>query len=168
MPRRTAMLLVPVLLLTLTMAVTSRRADTLPAGLTDREYWSLIEQLSEPDGYFVSRSGSPDNLLSNEMEVSTVAAALARRVPAGGVYLGVGPEQNFTYIAAIRPRIAFITDIRRGNCRRASPLQGALRDVSQPRRVRRPAVQSYVRAVAAADVHRGAAHDRLHQRQSRP
>ena len=32
-----------------------------------------------------------------------------------GVYLGVGPEQNFTYIAAIRPRIAFITDIRRGN-----------------------------------------------------
>jgi hypothetical protein len=115
MPRRTAMLLVPVLLLTLTMAVTSRRADTLPAALTDREYWSLIERLSEPDGYFVSRSGSPDNLLSNEMEVSTVAAALARRVPAGGVYLGVGPEQNFTYIAAIRPRIAFITDIRRGN-----------------------------------------------------
>jgi hypothetical protein len=32
-----------------------------------------------------------------------------------GVYIGVGPEQNFTYIAAIRPRIAFITDIRRGN-----------------------------------------------------
>jgi hypothetical protein len=115
MPRRTAMLLVPVLLLTLAMAATSRRADTLPAALTDREYWSLIERLSEPDGHFVSRSGSPDNLLSNEMEVSTVAAALARRVPAGGVYLGVGPEQNFTYIAAIRPRIAFITDIRRGN-----------------------------------------------------
>src|SRR4029079_6245094 len=27
----------------------------------------------------------------------------------------VGPEQNFTYIAAMRPRIAFITDIRHGN-----------------------------------------------------
>src|SRR4029079_18538688 len=64
---------------------------------------------------FVSRSGSPDNLLSNEMQVSTVAAALARQMPAAGVYLGVGPEQNFTYIAAIKPRIAFITDIRRGN-----------------------------------------------------
>jgi hypothetical protein len=33
----------------------------------------------------------------------------------GGVYLGVGPEQNFTYIAAMQPRMAFITDIRRGN-----------------------------------------------------
>ena len=47
--------------------------------------------------------------------MSTVAAALATRVKPGGVYLGVGPEQNFTYIAAMRPRIAFITDIRRGN-----------------------------------------------------
>jgi hypothetical protein len=32
---------------------------------------------------------------------------------AGDVYMGVGPEQNFTYIAAIRPRMAFIVDIRR-------------------------------------------------------
>jgi hypothetical protein len=44
-----------------------------------------------------------------------VAAALAREVKPSGVYLGVGPEQNFTYIVAMRPRIAFITDIRRGN-----------------------------------------------------
>ena len=29
--------------------------------------------------------------------------------------MGVGPEQNFTYIAATRPAIAFIVDIRRGN-----------------------------------------------------
>ncbi len=32
-----------------------------------------------------------------------------------GVFLGVGPEQNFTYIAALQPRMAFILDIRRGN-----------------------------------------------------
>jgi hypothetical protein len=31
------------------------------------------------------------------------------------VYLGVGPEQNFTYIVALQPKIAFIVDIRRGN-----------------------------------------------------
>ena len=49
------------------------------------------------------------------MTLSTVAAALSERAKPGGVYLGVGPEQNFTYIAAIRPKIAFITDIRRGN-----------------------------------------------------
>ena len=29
------------------------------------------------------------------------------------MYLGVGPEQNFTYIAAIRPQMAFVIDIRR-------------------------------------------------------
>jgi len=85
-------------------------ADTLPASLSDREFWTLSEQLSEPNGAFQS-----DNLLSNEMGLSTVAAALAFRVRPGGVYLGVGPEQNFTYIAAIRPRMVFITDIRRGN-----------------------------------------------------
>ncbi|HEY7473638.1 MAG TPA: hypothetical protein VH679_01400 [Vicinamibacterales bacterium] len=89
--------------------------DTLPASLSDREFWELSERLSEPDGYFRSNSGSPDNLLSNESQVSTVAGALAQRVKPSGVYLGVGPEQNFTYIAAMRPRIAFITDIRRGN-----------------------------------------------------
>jgi hypothetical protein len=115
MLRRTLPVLVTTLLLTLAVPVVGRRADTLPAALTDREFWSLIEQLSEPNGSFVSRSGSPDNLLSNEMQISTVAAALARQVPPSGVYLGVGPEQNFTYIAAIKPRIAFITDIRRGN-----------------------------------------------------
>jgi hypothetical protein len=95
--------------------VASPATDTLPAALSDGEFWSLTEKLSEPDGYFRSNSGSTDNLLSNENAVSTVAAALSERVKPSGVYLGVGPEQNFTYIAAIRPRIAFITDIRRGN-----------------------------------------------------
>jgi hypothetical protein len=90
-------------------------SDTLPASLTDAEFWSLSEKLSEPDGYFRSNSGSPDNLLSNENTISTVAALMAREVKPSGVYLGVGPEQNFTYIVAMRPRIAFITDIRRGN-----------------------------------------------------
>jgi hypothetical protein len=84
--------------------------DTLPASIPDKEFWALSDQLSEPNGTFQS-----DNLLSNEMTLSTVATALAARAKPGGVYLGVGPEQNFTYIAAIRPKIAFITDVRRGN-----------------------------------------------------
>ncbi len=29
--------------------------------------------------------------------------------------MGVGPEQNFTYIAAVKPAMAFIVDVRRGN-----------------------------------------------------
>src|SRR5215831_1916353 len=97
----------------LTLCLTA--ADTLPAMLSDTEFWSLIERSSEPDGYFRSNSGSTDNLLSNENGLSTAATALSMRPKGSGVYLGVGPEQNFTYIAAMHPRIAFITDIRRGN-----------------------------------------------------
>src|SRR5262249_265604 len=52
---------------------------------------------------------------SNENGLSTAATALSMHPKGSGVYLGVGPEQNFSYIAAMRPRIAFITDIRRGN-----------------------------------------------------
>ena len=89
--------------------------QTLPASLTAKEFWALTERFSEPNGYFRSNSGSPDNLLSNENTLSTVAGQLAQQLKPNGVYLGVGPEQNFTYIAAIRPRLAIITDIRRGN-----------------------------------------------------
>lgn len=89
--------------------------DSLPTELTNRQFWTLIADLSEPGGTFRSNSGSPDNLLSNESGVSTAAGELGRTVKPSGVYLGVGPEQNFSYIAAIRPRIAFVTDIRRGN-----------------------------------------------------
>jgi hypothetical protein len=87
----------------------------LPTQLTNQEFWALSERISEPGGYFRSNSGSTDNLLSNEAVLSSVAGGLLTKVRPGGVYLGVGPEQNFTYIAAITPRIAFITDIRRGN-----------------------------------------------------
>ena len=93
----------------------ARPADTLPASLTDQQFWELTQQFSEPNGYFQSQSGSPDNLLSNENQISSAAAQLAQLVPPSGVYLGVGPEQNFTYIAAMKPRLAIITDIRRGN-----------------------------------------------------
>jgi len=85
-------------------------ADTLPAQLTDAQYWALIEELSEPGGYFRS-----DNLVSNEIYFQSVLNELTARVAPGGVYLGVGPEQNFTYIAALRPKMVFLTDIRRGN-----------------------------------------------------
>jgi hypothetical protein len=81
----------------------------LPNRLSDREFWQLSTGLSEPDGRFQS-----DNLVSNERVFQHVVPALGgmRR---GGVYLGVAPEQNFTYIAALEPRLAFIVDIRRGN-----------------------------------------------------
>ena len=88
----------------------SDAAGSLPERLGDQEFWRLTEEFSEPGGYFRS-----DNLLSNEIWMQSVIPELIRRTQPGGAYLGVGPEQNFTYIAALKPRIAFITDIRRGN-----------------------------------------------------
>jgi hypothetical protein len=85
-------------------------AKSVPAELNDREFWRLVDDFSEPNGYFRS-----DNLLSNENAFQHVIPTLQTSLPAEGVYLGVGPEQNFTYIAALRPKIAFIVDIRRGN-----------------------------------------------------
>jgi len=90
--------------------LTARQATDLPARLTDQEFWRLSQDLSEPDGEFRS-----DNLLSNEMAFAAVVPGLVSRSKPDGVYLGVGPEQNFTYIAALKPRMAIITDIRRGN-----------------------------------------------------
>ena len=84
--------------------------DTLPIRLTDQEFWRMTEEFSEAGGYFRS-----DNLLSNEMWMQSVIPELVQRTKPGGVYMGVGPEQNFTYIAALKPKMAFITDIRRAN-----------------------------------------------------
>jgi hypothetical protein len=82
----------------------------LPSRLTDQEFWQLSESISEPNGAFQS-----DNLLSNELVFPRMVPELVSKTKPGGVYLGVGPEQNFTYMAAMKPRMAFITDIRRGN-----------------------------------------------------
>jgi hypothetical protein len=87
-------------------AAPPRAADTLPSTLSDQEFWRLITTFSEPNGYFRS-----DNLLSNELAYQRVLGDL----PTGGVYMGVGPEQNFTYIVAMKPKLSFIVDIRRGN-----------------------------------------------------
>jgi hypothetical protein len=84
--------------------------DTLPSELSDKDFWSLVTDYSEPDGFFRS-----DNLVSNERTFQEVIPELRKRVLPNGVYLGVGPDQNFTYISALKPRMAFIVDIRRGN-----------------------------------------------------
>src|SRR5947207_8905287 len=85
-------------------------APALPVRLTDREFWRLSTEWSEPNGFFRS-----ENLTSNELLFQHVLTDLAARTRPGDVYLGVGPEQNFTYIAAVKPSMAVIFDIRRGN-----------------------------------------------------
>jgi hypothetical protein len=86
------------------------RAGAAPARLSDQEFWKLSTELSEQDGVFRS-----DNLLSNELNFQYVIPDLLSTSKQGRVYLGVGPEQNFTYIAALKPSMVFIIDIRHGN-----------------------------------------------------
>jgi len=71
---------------------------------------SRIAALSEEPGYF-----DTDNLISNEGSYLHVVTALGRDKIRGGAYIGVGPDQNFSYIASIRPSVAFIIDVRRDN-----------------------------------------------------
>jgi hypothetical protein len=77
---------------------------------TAQSFASRIERLSEDSGDF-----DTDNLISNERSYLDVIPALHASGVSGGAYVGVGPDQNFSYIAQIRPVIAFIVDIRRDN-----------------------------------------------------
>lgn len=74
------------------------------------EFSRLVERLSEGGGFFLS-----DNLVSNETSYLHVLGGLHQLGVSGGAYLGVGPEQNFSYIAAIHPTVALVVDIRRDN-----------------------------------------------------
>lgn len=85
-------------------------AAALPSELSDETFRRMIVEFSEPGGYF-----RYENFLSNERSYQYPIPALKKAAKPGGVYLGVGPEQNFTYIGAIRPQMAFIIDIRRQN-----------------------------------------------------
>jgi hypothetical protein len=82
----------------------------VPAQPRTSPFASAVATLSEPGGYF-----DTDNLISNEWSYQQVLPDLQRRSVHGGAYIGVGPDQNFTYIAAVRPAVAYIVDIRRDN-----------------------------------------------------
>jgi len=89
---------------------TSTVRSTNPDSLTAAEFGALVLRLSAPGGYF-----DTDNLISNEssyLHPLTILDGLGTR---GGAYVGVGPDQNFSYMARVRPNIAFIVDIRRDN-----------------------------------------------------
>src|SRR5205809_705736 len=111
LPRRRAGLVGGVVALLVAAALFAPRvhvaSDTLPRQLSDRAFWEMVVDFSERGGYFRS-----DNLISNERTFQQVIPDLQER-GANGVYVGVGPDQNFTYITALRPPIAFIVDIRR-------------------------------------------------------
>lgn len=106
MRRRGAWLVVGVLLL---LAV-GWNARPRSQALDDDEFSAWVEQCSEAPREFIS-----DNWVSNETDYAEVVRQLTPRLRPGQVYIGVGPEQNFSYIAAMDPAYAFIVDVRRGN-----------------------------------------------------
>ena len=114
MTRRSLLILIALLALTPASGVApleqGRAASRLPAALSGQDFWKLSVELSEPDGFFRS-----DNLVSNEVFMQRIIPDLVKTIRPGRAYLGVGPEQNFTYIAATRPAMAFVIDVRRGN-----------------------------------------------------
>src|SRR5207249_10894798 len=85
-------------------------AEELPKQLSDEAFWHLVTDFSEPGGFFRS-----DNFVSNEATFQWVIPDLKNNSRSGGVYLGVGQDQNFTYIVAKQPKMAFIFEIRRQN-----------------------------------------------------
>ena len=80
------------------------------ATATDSSFAGLVARLSEEGGFFDS-----DNLVSNEATYLHVMGAMRTMGVRGGAYIGVGPEQNFSYIAQVQPSIAYLIDIRRDN-----------------------------------------------------
>src|SRR4051812_13000265 len=96
------------------VAVASPRSDAnaqkIPDHLDDATFWRMMNEMSEPWGVFRS-----ENFVSNETSYQWIIPELQRTVPAGRVYLGVAPDQNFTYMVAMKPSIAFIVDIRHQN-----------------------------------------------------
>ena len=90
-------------------------AEDWPAHLDDAAFWAMVRGFSEPGATFTPVGGyRSDNLVSNERSLQHVIPSLlgVRRF---GAYIGVGPEQNFTYISSLEPTIAFVIDIRREN-----------------------------------------------------
>src|SRR6185369_1242659 len=107
--RRTLARFTIALALSLTVVPTTN-AQGIPERLADSTFWRLMNDYSEPWGVFRS-----ENFVSNETSLQWVIPELQRTVKPGGVYMGVAPDQNFTYILAAKPSIAFIVDIRHQN-----------------------------------------------------
>ncbi len=84
--------------------------DSMAPAMTDAELGGLINAMSEPTGDFPS-----DNFVSNETSYLHVAPSLLDEKMRGKAYVGVGPEQNLTYVAMMRPAMAYVVDIRRQN-----------------------------------------------------
>jgi len=111
--RRTVLKTALLLALSVTAALNcfaQASTPSLPSEISDKDFWRMIVDLSEPGGTYPY-----ENFISNELEYQDVVPALKATTKPGGVYIGVGPEQNFTYASVLQSKLAFVIDIRRQN-----------------------------------------------------
>jgi hypothetical protein len=92
------------------LAARAAQTPTLPSEISDKDFWRMVTEFSEASGPYTG-----DNWISNEASIQNVIPPLKQLTKAGGVYLGVGPEQNFTYMWALQSKMGFVIDIRRQN-----------------------------------------------------
>jgi hypothetical protein len=81
-----------------------------PKLMPDEEVGPLIARLSEKPGDFPS-----ENYVSNELSLMDVGDDLRAPALKGRAYVGVGPEQNYTYLGILEPKVAYVVDVRRNN-----------------------------------------------------
>jgi len=105
-----AAILVTVASLLPVAGATAAQNPALPSEINDKDFWRMIVDFSEPGGAYPY-----ENFVSNELQYQDVVPALKAITKPGGVYIGVGPEQNFTYAAVLQSKLAFVVDIRRQN-----------------------------------------------------
>ena len=102
--------LIVVFLILMTSSAVTGPKETAVSPFTPDQFASIIQRISEEGGEFWN-----DNYVSNEAAYLHPLKKMEELGIRGGVYIGVGPNQNFTYIAKTRPRYAFIVDIRKQN-----------------------------------------------------
>src|SRR5262245_45829191 len=94
----------------LVASTSSAQVNRIPEQISDQEFWRTVTEFSEPTGAYTG-----DNWISNEASIQNVIPPLRQLTKPGGAYIGVGPEQNFTYMWALQSRLGFVVDIRRQN-----------------------------------------------------
>ena len=84
--------------------------QNLPDQLSELRSWKVVsESRSQADTF------GPTTSSQTKARFSGVIPTLKKQIQPSGVYLGVGPEQNFTYLTALAPKLALSWTIRRQN-----------------------------------------------------
>lgn len=98
-----------------------------PKLMPDEAVGELVERLSEKPGDFPS-----ENYVSNELSLLDIATDLKTPALSGRAYVGVGPEQNYTYLGILEPKVAYVVDIRRGNLLEHFMFRGCFEQAKTP------------------------------------